>query len=212
MCSGGFLTETACYPQFKLKVTKITICIQCADKECFKTLLRQFGMLFFVTFAMTQSARSQCADVPAELALRECPVAPVRHVYRTHCDCGQIPCLMQCWRPSFSSDLHACQQQSAIIRLQQMVRRGNCPEIFLPLTWSTGLRVSASFQKIPSLWVNQGEEQGLVPVFKKIHSLWVNQGEEQGLVPVFKKTPACGLIRVRSRGQCQFSKKPQLVG
>ena len=169
-------------------------------------------MLFFVTFAMTQSARSQCADVPAELALRECPVAPVRHVYRTHCDCGQIPCLMQCWRPSFSSDLHACQQQSAIIRLQQMVRRGNCPEIFLPLTWSTGLRVSASFQKIPSLWVNQGEEQGLVPVFKKIHSLWVNQGEEQGLVPVFKKSPACGLIRARSRGQCQFSKNPQLVG
>ena len=31
-----FPTETACNPQLKLKVTKLTTCIQCAHKERFK--------------------------------------------------------------------------------------------------------------------------------------------------------------------------------
>ena len=39
ICSDSFPTQTACNPQFKLKVTKNDItCIQCADKERFKAL------------------------------------------------------------------------------------------------------------------------------------------------------------------------------
>jgi len=39
--SGGFLTETAYNPQFKLEVTKNNFtCIHCADKEHFQTLLK----------------------------------------------------------------------------------------------------------------------------------------------------------------------------
>jgi len=37
--SDALPTETACSPQYKLKVTKSNFnCIQCADEECFKTL------------------------------------------------------------------------------------------------------------------------------------------------------------------------------
>ena len=43
ICSGGFPTEAVRNPQFRLKVTKanFTCCIQCTDKEHFKTLPEQ---------------------------------------------------------------------------------------------------------------------------------------------------------------------------
>ena len=42
ICSQSFPTETACNPPFKLKVTQNNFtCVQCADKERFKTRPKQ---------------------------------------------------------------------------------------------------------------------------------------------------------------------------